>query len=523
MGESFYLDLGSVVNVKSLGIVVADGTFNITVSTGSPSNWNISNNALGPLINEQIPNWQEISVNKSTQYVKVDFGYTGKLTAKLSQVAVISQNDEVAAIKSITNVGDGSRQLQNLIDEQNLISYPFNRCNLIFDEIYYVPSAKEYLNLQIPSEAVEPPLGKLIIASSIQIFGFSAFGWRMMTVIFSTLIIALVYLLGKELFESWVGGFAAAFLLCFDFMHFTLARLAMLDSFVVFFSLASQLFFFIYLKNVLKKGWGTSVTPLVLSIFLFGLGFSTKWIVLFGFLGEMALLVFLKLHDIWGLKETLLAKVRAFGTYPWIYVVFSLVASVWIYFLTYIPDMLAGRSYAEVWNLQFSMLGFHSEFTTPHPWASPWFSWPFMFNPLNSGAHVTILFFNQNPLLTLGSFSGFGESEILMGNPAVWWVGFAAILSLTAIALRKFATKKFSLRDNLLLASLVFIFFCQWLVYIFIARITFIYYFYGNVPLLCLASAYFISKYWEHKWMKILAVIYFALVVALFILFSSVI
>jgi dolichyl-phosphate-mannose--protein O-mannosyl transferase len=43
------------------------------------------------------------------------------------------------------------------------------------------------------------------------------------------------------------------------------------------------------------------------------------------------------------------------------------------------------------------------------------------------------------------------------------------------------------------------------------------------VPFLCLASAYFISKYWNNKWVKVATVAYFAVVVAMFALFYAVI
>jgi dolichyl-phosphate-mannose-protein mannosyltransferase len=67
------------------------------------------------------------------------------------------------------------------------------------------------------------------------------------------------------------------------------------------------------------------------------------------------------------------------------------------------------------------------------------------------------------------------------------------------------------------------IFFFQWAPYMLISRITFIYHFYLNVPLLCLAAAYFISKYWSNKWVKVAAMAYFAGTVALFALFYPII
>ena len=87
-----------------------------------------------------------------------------------------------------------------------------------------------------------------------------------MGVIFATLMIPMIYILGKKLFGTWIGGFASAFLLAFDFMHFTMARMATVDTYLVFFSLTSQLFFLIYLKNVLKNGWKAPVQPLFFAI-----------------------------------------------------------------------------------------------------------------------------------------------------------------------------------------------------------------------------------------------------------------
>ena len=66
-------------------------------------------------------------------------------------------------------------------------------------------------------------------------------------------------------------------------------------------------------------------------------------------------------------------------------------------------------------------------------------------------------------------------------------------------------------------------FFFQWLPYIVISRVVFIYHFYSNEPFLCLAVAFVVSRYWNHRWMKVAALAYFALTVALFVLFYPVI
>ena len=173
-----------------------------------------------------------------------------------------------------------------------MVQYPSDyMSNTYFDEIYFVRTAEQYLHLQIPYEWTHPPLGKLIQAAGIAIFGFDPFGWRIMGVIFATLMIALVYLLGKELLGTWIGGFTAAFLLTFDFMHFTMARMGTADTYVVFFSVASQLFFLFTSRSVVKDGWKTSVLPLFLAFVFFALAFSSKWLVLYGFVGEVAILI----------------------------------------------------------------------------------------------------------------------------------------------------------------------------------------------------------------------------------------
>ena len=46
---------------------------------------------------------------------------------------------------------------------------------------------------------------------------------------------------------------------------------------------------------------------------------------------------------------------------------------------------------------------------------------------------------------------------------------------------------------------IIVVFFFSWLPYIIISRATYIYHFYLSVPLLCLATTYFINKYWNTR------------------------
>jgi dolichyl-phosphate-mannose--protein O-mannosyl transferase len=523
-GQSFYVTLGNSTNVHYLIVLLDVGAYNFTVSSGSPSNWTEVTNYPWPYPNsvwsEDYYKWTEIPVDQITQYLKVDVGPTGPEPTEIAQIAVIDQNGQQVNITSITNVGTGSPDLNNLINQQNLVQYTSDYTqNTYFDEIYFVKTAEGYLHSQLPYEWTHPPLGKLIQASGILVFGFNPFGWRIMGVIFATLMIPLIYLLGKKLFGTWIGGFTSAFLLTFDFMHFTMARLGTADTYVVFFSLASQLFFLIYLKNVLDKGWKTSIVPLFLAIFFFSLGFSTKWLVLFGFIGQLAILASMRLSEVKNLKGNITAKFYTLLDRPYSQIVAFLLLGVGIYLIIYIPDMLAGRSFLGVLNLQDQMYIYQATLKATHPFASPWYSWPFMFNPFNAATHVPLWL--QEATLPNGTES----TIVLLGNPAVWWLGFAVIIGLTVFTVAKIFKKRFSfsLKNNLPAVFIMVIFFFQWLVYIFISRVVFIYHFYVNVPFLCLGSAFIVNRYWNNKWGKMLAIAYFAAVVALFVLFYPVI
>jgi dolichyl-phosphate-mannose-protein mannosyltransferase len=505
--ETFYIDLGEQTSVASVYLLVKNGSAEVQVYTGSPGDWS---NSSSLRIAASYYAWKNVDVNSLTRYVR--FEIQPQSSIELAEVAVLNPDNQMITVTAVTGEGTSDPNLPRLIDEQNLVQLPPTYLGeTFFDEIYFVKSAEQYLNLQVPYEWTHPPLGKLIIASGIAAFGFNPFGWRIMGVIAATLMIPLMYILGKKLLGTWIGGFAAAFLLTFDFMHFTMARMATADTYVVLFSLASQLFFLIYLKDVLKNGWKASVQPLFLAFLFFALGFSTKWVVIYGFAAQIAILLALRLREVAKVKKGWLDKLNAFSDPPYAVILgFSLIA-VLVYFLTYIPDMLAGRSVLEVINLQGSMYGYHSTLTATHPFSSPWWSWPFMLKPL-------WLFVSTLP-------GNFKSTIVLMGNPAVWWGGFACVIGISAFALFKIvktAGKKLG-EIGLPAIFIPVFFFFQWVPYMLISRVTFIYHFYVNVPFLCLAAAYFISKYWSSKWVKVAAIAYFAGTVAMFVLFYAVI
>ena len=565
--QSFYIDLGTSETVDSIFFLLHDGSYNLTIYQGSPGNWTLVTS--GATFSDYYK-WNKVGIDQTTKYLKVDFGETSSPNyAIIDEIAVSNPSNQQIKIVNITSLDSENDTVQNLIDEQTKVQLPATYMSqTYFDEIYFVRTAEQYLHLQSPYEWTHPPLGKLIQASGIVLFGFSPFGWRFIGVIFGTLMIPVMYLLGKKLLGTWIGAFASAFLLTFDFMHFTMARMGTADTYVVFFSLISQLFFFIYFSNVVKNGWKTSTLPLFLAVFLFMFGFSTKWLVLYSAIGMLALLAALRIREIAKVKTNFKSKYAAFFDHPFFLLLGYIGLAIILYFIIYIPDMLTGRSFFGtngVIDLQFAMYNYHSTLVAQHDFSSAWWSWPIMVSP-----HGYV------PLwLDVSYISEKIDSTIsVFGNPGVWWIGFISMISLTERAVRgkelmhslKKRLKKKNKADETLpnvseeppptvLApeesgvesteppesssenhlqyserrwniSAIFItavFFFSWIPYILISRVTFIYHFYVSAPFLCLASAYFINKYWQTKWGKAAAIILFVAVIVLFAVFYPVI
>jgi dolichyl-phosphate-mannose--protein O-mannosyl transferase len=565
-GQSFYLTLDTSEYVGSINFLLEDGSYNLTVYSGSPENWQLVTS--GATFSDYYK-WNEVRINQATQYLRVDFGESST-NPIIAEVAVTNSSSQLLAIAHITGLDNVNPDLQNLIDEQDKVQLPATYMGqTYFDEIYFVRTAQQYLHLQSPYEWTHPPLGKLIQAAGIVMFGFSPFGWRLIGVIFGTLMIPVMYLLGKRLFGTWIGAFAASFLLTFDFMHFTMARMGTADTYVVFFALVAQLFFFVYFSNVVKKGWSTSVLPLFGAVMFFFLSFSTKWLALYGAVGMLMLLVALRIRDVSRLKASAGRKYAALFDHPFLLLLGFIALGVGMYFLIYVPDMLTGRPFIGTYgngviDLQFAMYNYHSTLVATHDFASAWWSWPFM---VSTHGYVPLW-------LDITYLPNNIDSTIsVMGNPAVWWVGFGAILIVTERAIRgkellqglkkrlshkeraqtpipvsagaplvpsameevpaetptvqpegvEVPPQKVGRRWDIAAIFIATMFFFSWIPYVFISRVTFIYHFYVSVPFLCLACAYLISKHWNSRRGKIVAIALFAAVVVLFAVFYPVI
>lgn len=127
---------------------------------------------------------------------------------------------------------------------------------LIFDEIYYVDAARTILGIPVPAgqkyagapaghdpNAEHPPLAKLIMAGTMEVFGDDPVGWRIGSVVFGTVALLLLYELVRSTGGSrWLGVGATA-LMAADNLSMVHGRIATLDVYAVTFMLGAAVLY----------------------------------------------------------------------------------------------------------------------------------------------------------------------------------------------------------------------------------------------------------------------------------------
>lgn len=108
------------------------------------------------------------------------------------------------------DIQESKKQLNNLFDEQDKMDYVSNYYNsMYFDEIYHARTAFEFIHGIIPYENTHPPLGKVIMAIGIIIFGMVPFGWRIAGTLVGVAMLPAMYVFGKKMFNKSIYGFTA--------------------------------------------------------------------------------------------------------------------------------------------------------------------------------------------------------------------------------------------------------------------------------------------------------------------------
>lgn len=515
--ESILLDFGENQSPATLSYYIApwqDRSFTLEGKANAEEEWQ----PLGEITLENVFTWQDIVL--VTQDNENPLRYL-KLTLNDYHASLLDFTFLDASGNALIPIN--ASEYATLFDENEL--HPSDstfRNSMYFDEIYHGRTAYEFVNGLQTYENTHPPLGKILIALGVALFGMNPFGWRIVGTLFGIAMLPFIYLFGKRMTNNTPSAALACVLLGFDFMHFAQTRIATIDVYITFFVIVMYYFMYQYCS---MSFYGTSLKRTLLPLgacgVAFGLGFACKWSGAYAGIG-LAILFFATLlrryleyryalHRPLGNTNGISHAdiIAKFVPYTRKTIGFCLVFFVTIPFLIYLLSYLPFVDYDATGLLdkmlrnQTTMLSYHSQLNATHPYSSSWQEWPFIVRPIWYYSNVVS--------------STLREGISSFGNPLVWWMGIPAFLYTLYLSVRE--------KDNRTARFLVIGYLAQYLPWVFITRLTFIYHYFPCVPFVvymivfCLIQ---LKKKVSDRTFLALIIIYGILVFALFLLFYPV-
>lgn len=533
--QSFYVDFGETKKLEKVNFfsgVGGNGKFKLEFGTDAV-NWGQAIEITQDV--GYVFAWNSQAVETEARYAKFTAEETG---FSLHEIAFYGEGERSPlSIAGIHGDGDETKSYERLFDEPKAAVYkPDYRNGTYFDEIYHARTAYEYLHGLPSYENTHPPLGKLLIAAGIQVFGLNPFGWRIVGTLLGAAMLPLIYAFAMHLFGKRKYAVTAAILFAAEFMHFTQTRIATIDVYGVFFILLMFYFMSRYISlNFNRDGVWKTLIPLFWAGLFFGIGVASKWIVLYGGAGlaiMLAVSLYARYREFAAAKRMLKTHKKPDTTeteqqplpddplpfYRRITasfsknvlitlgscVIFFIGIPGLIYAVSFIPPLAAspeGFTWAGLIQAQKDMFSYHSGLVGSHPFASSWWEWPFMKRP--------VWYFSGE-----GDGEGIVSSIVAMGNPLIWWSGIFMMIAVLWLSLKR--------KDGT--AYVIWIaYLAQYVPWMLVTRETFLYHYFAMVPFLILATVYILEKVEENRpklgWVRTW---YTAAAVLLFILFYPV-
>ena len=353
---------------------------------------------------------------------------------------------------------------------------------LVFDEVYYVDGARDFLKYGVevkghaPEFIVHPPVAKWCIAFGIKVFGNHEFGWRFSAAVAGALTIYLISRIAKRLFHSTRMANLAALLMALDGLNLVHSRTALLDLFLTFFVLLGVN---AWLK---EQFWRTGI--------FFALATGTKWSGVYFLVAFGVLTIYRDRVRIQTWTRLFTLRVLQFVVVP-----ISVYTATWSGWLLtsrgwdrqwadknpsswkFIPTAL--RS---LWHYHAEMLHFHKTLTTKHTYqANPW-GWLIMRRPTS--------FFYASPK-TCGA-KDCSQEVLAIGTPLLWWLGTLAIVALAGFWLRSVLRKQIDSTASVILVGFAASY-LPW--FLFQKRTVFEFYAIVIEPFIILALVYCADKF----------------------------
>ena len=306
----------------------------------------------------------------------------------------------------------------------------------VFDEVYYVDGARDYLAYgvevtgQEPEFVVHPPIGKWLIALGIKLFGDHEFGWRFMGALLGSAMIILIALIAHRLFRNNFLTVAASALMAMDGLALVHSRTALLDIYLSFFVLLATYLF------LMRWHWWAAIA--------LGLAISTKWSALYylALFGVVALYRAFTQNTGRDLIRPTLKTIVQYVLIP-----------ISIYIASWSGWFVSSRGWARDFSSNVitsflhyhsQMLGFHTGLVQKHSYqANPW-SWLIMGRPTS--------FFYETPKNCGADHCS--QEVLALGTPALWWLATTAVAVVIGFWIKSFASKRYEPALNVIVTGI---------------------------------------------------------------------
>ena len=325
--------------------------------------------------------------------------------------------------------------------------------------------------------------------------GRHALAWRLPGVVAAAFLAFFLVLLARRLFASRLLPVLVGVAVIIDGSMFAQARIGMNDSYVALFIVAGWYFIVAAHRPRLSR-----TADLLIAGALFGLGAASKWAALYTLAGVLVAALAVTAHAYvkgrpgsGGPLDLLAGRGRNAAL---LFASFAIVP-VAIYWASYL-HWFGGPTTPYGWDLvelTKQMYWYHSSLTSPHPAASPWWSWPLVLKPV---------------YWYYGQSEGTNNAYIYdAGNIVLFWGALAATVWCTIAAIRA---------RSATLGFVVFALLVQYVAWIPISRVLFFYHFYTALPFYLLALCVGLVMLWESGRPR-LVVGYLGLAAAAFVFF----
>ena len=348
----------------------------------------------------------------------------------------------------------------------------------VFDEVFYPTFALNYLNGGT-FLSVHPPLGSYLLTLGIYLYdllpwiesidftlatveSINPLAYRWISAVAGVSLIYVGYKLALELLNVQSFALLLALFLALDGSLLVDSRLGLINIFFSLFGFTAILFFIKGIK-------GHNMGQLLLSGLLIGAAISTKWNGLGFWLTLLLFLLLLFIFDKFSLHSE-----DKYKNYGLMQASLVLVLPFLVYLAFWVPELSHNGN--TLVNQHSQMISYHFDNADqkPHPYSSPWYTWPMMIRPI-------AYFFDSGMTNNLDGTSTQAFTAIhLFPNPALNFLSLVAIFILTfrwIEIISKSISERRILEDTYLISIILIGFYANFIPWAVASRSTFIYHY----------------------------------------------